>query len=459
MSVIAAFIVPHPPLIFPEVGKGEEKIIQKTIDSYRSVADQIAEIKPETVILTSPHSIAYADYFHISPGASASGNFSQFRAPQVKMQVSYDEEFVRLLSDNAKNAGISAGTSGERDPNLDHGTIIPLRFIQEKYQDFKLVRIGLSGFSLLDHYEFGKVIAETAEQLERRTVFVASGDMSHKLKVDGPYGFAAEGPIFDKQASDAMAAGDFLKLLKMDPNFSEKAAVCGINSFVIMAGALDGKSVDPELLSYEGPFGVGYAVASFHVTGNDPSRCFDKIIETEIKAKREQDDPYLKLARASLEYYIKTGKILTVPKDLPKDMLTKQAGVFVSLHKSGTLRGCIGTIYPVRTNIADEIIENAISAGTHDPRFEEVREDELKDLVYDVDILKEPETIDLPDQLDIKRYGVIVSHGSMRGLLLPNLDGVDSIEQQIDIARRKAGIPKGLKMDLQRFEVIRHEEK
>ena len=137
-------------------------------------------------------------------------------------------------------------------------------------------------------------------------------------------------------------------------------------------------------------------------------------------------------------------------------MTARRAGAFVSLHIHGQLRGCIGTISPMTANLASEIISNAVSAGNYDPRFSPVREDELPFLEYSVDVLSSAEPIDSMAELDVKRYGVIVSCGGRRGLLLPDLDGVDTPEQQVDIARRKGGIGKNEPYTLERFEVVRH---
>ena len=147
---------------------------------------------------------------------------------------------------------------------------------------------------------------------------------------------------------------------------------------------------------------------------------------------------------------------IRVPEGLPPEMLDTKAGAFVSLHKHGKLRGCIGTTEPTTGSVAREIIQNAISAATRDPRFDAVRPDELKWLEISVDVLGEPEDIKSMEELDVKRYGVIVSCGSRRGLLLPDLDGVDTVEQQVDIARQKGGIAKSERYSLQRFEVVRH---
>jgi AmmeMemoRadiSam system protein A len=136
--------------------------------------------------------------------------------------------------------------------------------------------------------------------------------------------------------------------------------------------------------------------------------------------------------------------------------MKNKAGTFVSIHKLGKLRGCIGTISPVTGCIAKEIIQNAISAASKDPRFDPIREDELKYLEINVDVLGEPEPISSPDELDVRKYGVIVSCGMRRGLLLPDLEGVDTVEQQIEIAMQKGGIRKSDPYTLQRFEVIRH---
>ena len=235
MSILGAVIVPHPPLIIPAVGHGLEQEVQTTIDAYRTVAKQVAAWNPEVLIVTSPHQIMYADYFHISPGRGATGDMSAFGAAQTKLQVEYDEVLRDEIIRCGEAAGLQVGTLGQRDPYLDHGTFVPLYFLREAGVDCPILRIGLSGFSPLDHYRLGQCIAQAVENLGRRTVFIASGDLSHKLRDDGPYGFAPEGPEFDRQVTEAMAAGDFLRFLTMDLPLCERAAECGLRSFQIMA--------------------------------------------------------------------------------------------------------------------------------------------------------------------------------------------------------------------------------
>ncbi len=460
MSIIGAFIVPHPPIILPEIGRGEERKIRKTIDAYREVGRRVAALKPETVVVTSPHSVMYADYFHISPGKRASGNFSAFRAPEAGEEAEYDTEFVEMLTREAGRENLPAGTFGEKSRELDHGTMIPLRFLHEFCRDFRVVRIGLSGLSASAHYRLGRCIAQTAEKLDRRTVFVASGDLSHKLTETGPYGFAPEGPEFDGQVTQAMRDGDFARFLSFDADFCDAAAECGLRSFQIMAGALDGVAVKPELLSYEGPFGVGYGVATFAVEGKDEARRFlegyEKRRRGQLDARKAGEDEYVRLAHLSLETCVKNGRRPVLPEGLPEEMKAVRAGAFVSLKKDGRLRGCIGTIEPVTGSVAEEILRNAVSAGTEDPRFDPVEENELDDLVYSVDVLSVPEPVRSAAEFDAKRYGVIVTKGRRRGLLLPDLAGVDTPREQIDIAKQKAGISPREACSLERFEVTRH---
>jgi len=173
-----------------------------------------------------------------------------------------------------------------------------------------------------------------------------------------------------------------------------------------------------------------------------------------MRAKNESI--YVKLARETIKEYITSGKKLTPPKDILNELRDRKSGVFVSLKKFGNLRGCIGTFMPIRDSICSEIIENAISAATADPRFSPVTVDELDDVNISVDILSIPEEVSDIDQLDPRKYGVIVSSGFKKGLLLPDLEGVDTVEYQIKIAKQKAGIYPGEKIKLLRFEVKRY---
>lgn len=456
MSIVAAYAVPHPPLIVPDVGRGQEKTIQKTIDAYEEVAHRIANFAPETIVVTSPHAPMFRDCFYISTGNELDGSMAQFNAPQASLHAEYDTELQAAIARLAENAGVPMCAYPPQDAEMDHATFVPLWFVRDYLPKCKVVRIGLSGLPSSENKKLGHAIAQAATELDRRVVLIASGDLSHKLTYDGPYGFAPEGPEFDRTCTAILDAAQFDELFAFDDGYLDKAAECGLGSFQIMAGALEGLQFSHQLLSYEGPFGVGYGVAAFEVEKS----CAVAVQEdpaAEEAVAADGVDPYVALARASVEHYVRTRQRLPMPDGLPEEMLDRQAGVFVSLHEGGDLRGCIGTIAPVQSCIAEEIISNGISACSQDPRFSSVQPCELNTISYSVDVLEPPEPISSPDELDVKRYGVIVTQGARRGLLLPNLDGVNSVAEQLAIAKQKAGIsPFDNDVELERFEVVRH---
>ncbi len=461
-----SYIMPHPPIIVPEIGRGEEKGASETIRAMQRAADEIARLRPDTIIITTPHGPVFRDYIYISTSGSLSGNFSMFRAPGVSFEFENNMELTQLIIEKAAAMGIPCGGLEKAvakrlgvSQGLDHGALVPLYFIVEKYRGFKLVHIATSFLPVTDLYRFGMAIEQAVEKTDESVVFIASGDLSHRLEEDGPYGFSKKGVQFDKLLIESVRAGDVERILEFDEGFCEEAAECGRRSFIIMFGAYEGFEIETEVYSHEGPFGVGYAIARINrgkPSGSSVIESFHEKRKKRLSDIREQEDPYVKLARASLEHYVRHGKILPVPDNLPREMLENRAGVFVSIKKYGMLRGCIGTTEPTKDNIAQEIIHNAISSGTRDPRFDPVEEWELGDLVYSVDVLSEPEPIKSIDELDVVRYGVIVKKGWRTGLLLPNLEGVDTPEKQVSIALQKAGIRADEDFEMLRFEVVRH---
>ena len=200
--------------------------------------------------------------------------------------------------------------------------------------------------------------------------------------------------------------------------------------------------------------------SAYEAGDREESRNFGEQYEQRVRQlvakQRETEDPYVKLARRSIEEYIRTGKEIEIPENLPREMYRQKAGVFVSIKEEDRLRGCMGTIRPAKSCIAGEILSNAITAAIRDPRFTPIETAELDKLIIHVDVLGEAEAIDSLKELDVKRYGVIVTRGHRRGLLLPNLEGIDTIEDQIAIAKEKAGIRKEEQVQLERFEVVRH---
>jgi len=474
MAIVGAIAVPHPPLIVPAVGRGEEQRISATINAYEQATLRLLEKQPDCLVVTSPHAPLFRDAFHVTTDAELVGDMSRFRAPDERIIAPCDVEFAEGIVQRANAAGVLTVGSDRYREEMDHGTYVPLHFVRRMAGGSlpcPIVRIGLSYLSPEAHRTLGAVIAQVAEALGRRVGFIASGDLSHKLLPEGPYGFAPEGPVFDERIGEIFASGNLDELFAFDEEFCEAAAECGLRSFQIMAGALDGLNVETELLSNEGPFGVGYGVAVCAVEhacgcdGDGPQRVVtgrvkelpDEAPNDEVSSPAGEIDPFVALARLSVETFVSTGREADLPDGVPAELLAGRAGVFVSLHERGELRGCIGTISATCGSIAEEIIQNGVSACSRDPRFDPVRADELDYLEYSVDVLGAAEPISSPAELDPQRYGVIVTKGWKRGLLLPNLDGVDTVDYQLEIAKRKAGIsPYDEDVSLERFEVVRH---
>lgn len=460
MSIQVAYAVPHPPLIVPSVGRGEEQEIASTIAAYEDVAQRVAEHAPDVLVVISPHAPLYRDCFYVSSAPISAGSMARFGAPQEKVQVRNDADFQQLLAERIERNGIYTARSGESVENLDHAAFVPLYFLRELLPNTKLVRIGLSGLGDGAHKMVGEQIASVAKDLNRKTVVIASGDLSHKLTADGPYGFNAAGPAFDEKVTGILGSGALDELFGLDEQLCEDAAECGLRSFEIMAGALENAEFTSELLSYEGPFGVGYGVAAFEVVcecaGDKTSSSAEGSLSYaggNLKDAAAQADPLVALARETVESYTRSGSV----PDMPGESLGLPAGAFVSLHEGEDLRGCIGTIEPTKPTLAAEVIANAVSACSRDPRFAPVRPDELDRISYSVDVLKPAAPVFDISELDPKRFGVIVTSGGRRGLLLPDLEGVDTVDQQLAIAMRKAGIPFDAPgVQVEKFEVVRH---
>jgi AmmeMemoRadiSam system protein A/AmmeMemoRadiSam system protein B len=449
--------MPHPPILLPEVGKGEEKKIQSTFDACKTIGEEIKEERPETIIIISPHGPVFSDAIAVS-FENLSGNLLKFGAPNVGGTIEIDQELTDKIIRKAEGADISVveldhSTSRRYGITyeLDHGAIIPLYFTGLNY---KFVHITYGMLGKIDLYRFGMVIKEAVKQLDRKVALIASGDLSHRLLKEGPYPYSEYGEVFDKTIVNLLSEGNVLDIFTLDSKMCQEAGECGLRSIYIMLGAIDGK-FKGELLSYEGPFGVGYSVMRFKQK-NEHSR-YDELvknIEEQYVNKTKNEEIHVKLARESLTHYVLNGEYLKYPK-YANALKNKRSGVFVSIKKEGQLRGCIGTMQPTTDSIGDEIIHNAVSAAINDPRFTAISESELTSLDISVDVLNEPTPATKHD-LNPKKYGVIVRRGLKSGVLLPNLEGINTVEQQLSIVLKKAGITND-NYTIERFEVIRYE--
>lgn len=455
MPDIFGVIAPHPPIIVEGVGGSRREPAAPTIRALEAVRQAVEVFEPDVLVLMSPHAPALADAVVIDDSLNLRGSLADFGDPLAHV-FEGDQALARAVAEDLEGSGTPAVARSEdtrlRAGWLDHGSLVPLSFIDPDHV-YKLVVVSLSYLPYAEHRSIGAAIRSAAERLGRRVVFIASGDLSHRLKRDSPAGFSERGGELDARIVDLVSAGELEGLSHIGPDLVEAGGECGLRSFIAMSGFCGPDPVPTAVMSYEGPWGVGYLVGVAGEAGLDAARRAG-VLESGAKAGSPgtTESDIVRLARTTIEAYV-TGRPL--PNAVLAGAYPPRAGAFVSLREGDALRGCIGTIAPTRGSLADEVIANAIAAATQDPRFDPVSETELDLLDVKVDVLHEPEPAAWED-LDPAVYGVIVSNGHRRGLLLPDLEGVDDVETQVRIARSKAGIAPEEPVAYERFKVDRY---
>jgi len=423
----------------PEVGRESIAGVRRSIEAMAELTERLIASGAESVVLISPHAPLEIDSFVAYEGPEIYGDFANFRAPETSLSALADEELLRAISAAAAADGYCVSLLP--DSELDHGTAVPLYFLLRNGWHGRVVALGYSFLSNEDHLRFGACIKRAVDAVGRPVGFIASGDLSHRLAPQAPAGFNPNAHVFDEAVVTALRANDPQAIVDIDYNLRKLAGECGYRSMLVAIGASTDLPPACEVMSYEAPFGVGYLVA-------------------QLLNHRDEalGDELPRLARAAVETFVRSSEVIE-PQPAIGQLLSMRAPCFVSLKKDGELRGCIGTVEPARENLAGEIIANAIAAAMNDPRFDPVEEHELPRLRYSVDVLL-PAAETVLEDLDPKVFGVIVEdeNGGRRGLLLPDIPGIDSAEQQVDIAARKAGIPYGTPVKLWRFKVDRFRE-
>jgi len=447
-SLVFAGIAPHPPIIVPEVGGEAIGDVRGSIDAMAELTRRVINSGAETVIVVSPHAPLERSVFVAYDGPQLYGDFADFRAPAAVVVAELDEELLNRITAAAGEQKLVVERIKGRE--LDHGTMVPLYFLQRHGWHGRVVALGYSFLTNEDHIRFGKCIRAAVDAGGRPVAFIASGDLSHRLKPGAPAGYNPDAHRFDEEVVDAIRNCLTDRIVNVDPELRRLAGECGYRSMLVALGAVQGIEASCEVISYEGPFGVGYMVAQLVASHAGNARHPDSdLVGSELPA----------LARQAIETFAKEDAVIAPPDSL-SELLKARAACFVSIKTiAGDLRGCMGTLEPTKDSLAAEVIANALTAATRDPRFPPVRADELPRLKYSVDVLTSPEPAQLAD-LDPKTYGVIVEeeNGSRRGLLLPDLEGIDTVAQQIEIASRKAGIKPGTPVRFLRFRAERYPE-
>jgi AmmeMemoRadiSam system protein A/AmmeMemoRadiSam system protein B len=410
-----------------------------------------------TVILISPHAPLDPEAFVAYSGKYLEGDFSDFRAPRTRVAARIDEELLAAIREKA--AADDYEVLGINPQNLDHGTAVPLYFLQLNGWEGSVVALGYSFLGNEDHLRFGACIRKAVDRIGRPVAFVASGDLSHRLRPEAPAGYNTVAHVFDEEVVEALQVNTPERIIQIDQDLRRVAGECGYRSMLVMLGSANELPPACDVLNYEAPFGVGYLVAQITNERDKTTPEKGKRVDS-LEAPRDAAEDLPALARQAVETFVKTGNKIEAPR-ITSGLLAVRAACFVSLkNDAGELRGCIGTIEPVKDILAEELILNAINACMNDPRFPPVEIGELPELFYSVDVLDTPEVANFAE-LDPNKYGVIVedAKGLRRGLLLPAIEGVETVSRQVEIASRKAGIPEGAPVNLYRFSVRRFSER
>lgn len=444
-AVVWAGLMPHPPIVVPAVARGRERDVARTIAAMRECSSRLMASGAELLVLISPHSPRRPGRFGVWTTKRLSGSFAPFGAWRTRIDLPNDLEYVSSLRENCSARGIDTWAI-KQDDELDHGALVPLYYLAEAGWSGATVVVGLNypGEGQLE--DLGHAIAETADRLGRRAAVLASGDMSHRLIPSAPGGFHPRAHEFDEKFVQLVDGGRFDSIAAIDEELQQLAGEDVVDSSVVALAAAGFSGTNHQLLSYEGPFGVGYTVAVF-------------FSDTDGSVAAEQR-PLCRLsdlagvARAAVETWVREHSLWMPPVPVTGELL-RRAGVFVTIRtKDDELRGCIGSLQPTRPNLVEETIDRAIASATNDIRFEPIAADELANLTYEVSILHPPELVVSTTELDPDRYGVILTDRyGRRAVMLPGIESLDTVEKQLVATKRKAGIPANEEVTIERFEV------
>lgn len=448
VSEVYGIIAPHPPIMLEAVGGKDSARTAQTSSSLYFAAKALTRFDPEIVVVLSPHTPTIAGAISVDSSPEHVGSLREFGAATISSSFRGNPAFVQELLYRLDERGIPAidrvSVPSLYAGTLDHGVTVPMSILDPNSR-WPIIPISASTLALENYLDLGALLRMVAASMNTRLAVVGSGDCSHKLTPDAPAGYSSRAAEFDRALITLISANDYLGLSNLDSSLIDEAGQCGLRSFIAVGAA--SSPAYTRVLSYERPWGVGYLTA---VINEQLAPLGDSV---DFYPQAVFADP-ITLARSAIRHFLFTGKMLE-PKLYDVGDLPDRTGVFVSLHSEGRLRGCIGSIYPTCDNIASEIAKSAVQAATADCRFASVSADELDTLTIKVDLIEQPQKCSISD-LDPRKWGVIVSSGTKRGVLLPDLSHIETPEQQLSIAKKKAGLSPDEPYTLERFNVVRY---
>src|SRR5438309_11539006 len=332
-GIVAGALVAHPPILLAEVGGVQSERVRATADALRQLDGMLSIVDADLAVVISPHSPSSMTSLPVRRGANAGGNLARFRAPHVQVAAQVDVVLADALIADGRRAGFSLIWAEETE--LDHGVVVPLHSLPRTMARKRCIFLGVSGWPISRFVEFGGWLQMRLR--DRSAILIASGDLSHRLTPDAPYGFRPQGPRFDRLVIDALRSRSWEQIEALDPDLVEEAGECGLRPLAILLGAGRAANLNSQVLSYEGPFGVGYPVVAFTAS---PAPA----IVLDIQA----------LGRSAIDTYLRTRQLIDPPEPIPIELQSPSA-VFVTLRKHGELRGCVGSLRPTEATAAHEL--------------------------------------------------------------------------------------------------------
>ena len=517
-QVIIAALMPHAPVLVPAVGGRRGNRAAASVSAMTEAARRIVKAKPETVVLISPHTPRRRGAFAIwagspcgvnpqTPNATADtntpqgsacgvtmrtarwpaigstpqaerigGSLAQFGAPAAAVDLPADKSLGTAIAEEAGSRGLNIWWLGPwssahrlsepstsllhrpSDAELDHGAVVPLWHLADAGWCGPTVLIGLNYPGEPGLAELGEAIAGAARRMDRRVAVVASGDMSHRLQPGAPAGFHPRAKEFDHAFIECLRVGDYRQLLKFNSELQDLAAEDAVDSTLVAASAVNWNAAGHEVLSYEGPFGVGYGVAILYQPPPENASASARETGTRENDVTETGNALVRVARRSLEAVFRSE--VEKPAMPAAGILGERHGVFVTIRgPRRKLRGCVGTLTPRFMNTVEETWHVARDAAFHDGRFAPVGAHELEQLRFEVSVLSPLEETASKAELDPQRYGVVLAtEDGRRGVLLPDIKEIRTVEQQLTLARCKGGIGESEPVRIQRFAVKKFRE-
>lgn len=422
----------HAPIVVPAVGGARGRACVSSTRAMAEAARRVVAARPEGVVLLSPHTPRVEGAFSLVAGPRVRGDLGDFGAPEASCDLPHGKAMHRALAAACREQGAPLEEIAPR--RLDHGAMVPLAFLVEAGWSGDTLVLGLPADPQAAQLEaLGRALA--AASAGKRWALVASGDCSHRLLPGAPAGYDPRAQEFDAALLELVESGDNDGLFRFDGALRERAAEDVLDT-VQVAATCAASAAGREVLSYEGPFGVGYLVAVLHsAEGARASRDDEGELGALVDVAEDALHAHLNGGRHKAQAEVAAGRF---------------TGVFVTWRKGGDLRGCIGRM-TLEGDLMSTVRELAVSAAVHDPRFPPVTPEELPHLTGEVTLLHPTEPVDDVRALDPRVWGVEVSAGWRRGVLLPDLEGVDTVEQQLSIVLRKAGIAPHERFELRRF--------